>query len=613
MRTAIAPIESYGETGISMMSGNGTWHRCHPIFAIFIGDYPEQSLVTCTYNGRCPKCLVPSDQLGDFSRFPPRDHAEMIDVFSLADEDISRFHAACRDAGLKPVTHPFWQMLPLVNIFLSITPDVLHQLLQGVVRHLITWLRSPITFGQAEIDARCRSLPPNHHTRLFTNGISGLSGSRITGKEHKDICRILLGLVIQLPLPNGQAPSRLVKAVRALLDFVYLAQYPSHTTLTLYRLEESLARFHQNKDIFIDLGVRGHFNIPKLHSLLHYQSSISLFGTTDNYNTEQSERLHIDFTKDAYRATNHKDEYPQMTAWLERREKIQRHDAFIGWRQATGGQQSMPNYTLPTPIGPPQAHSRTLKMTRNPSVKKVTFDSLAENYGAIDFQDALADFIAQVTHPGTSASALRNWARNLLISFRAVPVYHKIKFTSSDSSLEPDIVDAVFVRPEQKDTHGRIIPSRFDTVLVRGKEEGQIHGTNGKHTSYIGLTLPNCYSGNRIAQVRVVFEIPHKVIQDLFPSPDMIPPTHLAYIEWFSPLSATPDPNHLMYRVSRLMHGGHHRAAIIPVESIICSVHLFPRFGPQCPHNWKSFSVLEKCNTFYVNPFSDRYNYLIFS
>jgi hypothetical protein len=48
-----------------------------------------------------------------------------------------------------------------------------------------------------------------------------------------------------------------------------------------------------------------------------------LFGTMDNYNTEQTERLHIDFAKDAYRATNRKNEYMQMTAWLEHHEKVQ--------------------------------------------------------------------------------------------------------------------------------------------------------------------------------------------------------------------------------------------------------------------------------------------------
>ena len=98
-------------------------------------------------------------------------------------------------------------------------------------------------------------------------------------------------------------------------------------------LEHSLAAFHKNKVVFVDLGVRNGFNVLKIHSLLHYGQSICLFGTTDNYNTKQMERLHIDFTKDAYCATNHKDEYPQMTTWLERRKKVQQHVTFIEWWQ----------------------------------------------------------------------------------------------------------------------------------------------------------------------------------------------------------------------------------------------------------------------------------------
>ena len=131
------------------------------------------------------------------------------------------------------------------------------------------------------------------------------------------MCAIILGLIINLPLPGSLISSRLVKVVRAILDFLYLAQYTSHTNETLHQLQDSLAEFHNNKLIFIDLGIREHFNIPKLHSLSHYDSSIWLFGTMDNYNTEQSERLHIDMAKDAYCATNHKDEYTQMTIWLE--------------------------------------------------------------------------------------------------------------------------------------------------------------------------------------------------------------------------------------------------------------------------------------------------------
>ena len=220
MRHLLALIKSIGETGIKMMSGNGIWRWCHPVFAVFVGDYPEQTLVTCTFNGHCPKCIVPRDQLGDYNNFPLRNFDNAIDLYLLASGDARDFHAACREAGLKPVYHPFWESLPLTNIYLSITPDILHQLLQGVMKHLISWLTSPSVFGPGAINARCRTMPPNHHITQFPRGITTLF--RVTGTEHKDICRILIGLIINLPLPNGQVSVRIVKVVHALLDFLYL-------------------------------------------------------------------------------------------------------------------------------------------------------------------------------------------------------------------------------------------------------------------------------------------------------------------------------------------------------------------------------------------------------
>ncbi|KAI9429892.1 hypothetical protein H4582DRAFT_2064501 [Lactarius indigo] len=110
-----------------------------------------------------------------------------------------------------------------------------------------------------------------------------------------------------------------------------LSQYPVHTTQTLNAMDNALCQFHENKDVFVELGVWEHFNLPKLHSLLHYTRSITHFGSTDNYNTEYSERLHIDVAKNAYRMTNFKDEYKQMTTWLECQEAMHQHTAFIEW------------------------------------------------------------------------------------------------------------------------------------------------------------------------------------------------------------------------------------------------------------------------------------------
>jgi hypothetical protein len=150
MKNVLDPISHYGETRVPMMSGDGVWQHCHPIFANFIGDYPEQVLVTCTYSRYCPKCQVPHDQLGEYNVFPCRVQATALDTYHWANEDIHTFHRKCRKAGLKPIPNPFWESFPLADIFMSITPDILHQLLQGMMKHLVQWLIR--VFGSGEID-----------------------------------------------------------------------------------------------------------------------------------------------------------------------------------------------------------------------------------------------------------------------------------------------------------------------------------------------------------------------------------------------------------------------------------------------------------------------------
>jgi hypothetical protein len=110
-----------------------------------------------------------------------------------------------------------------------------------------------------------------------------------------------------------------------------------------------------------------------------------------------------------------------------------------------------------------------------------------------------------------------------------------------------------------------------------------------------------------------MFKIPENVIKLVFPSVDTSPLNHLAYVEWFTPIPATPDPVNGMYKVSRLFRDGARHASIIPVKAILCSVHLFPRLTNPTPMQWVSSSVLEHCQTFYVNPFSNRNSYLRFA
>ena len=86
------------------------------------------------------------------------------------------------------------------------------------------------------------------------------------------------------------------------------------------------------------------------------------------------------------------------------------------------------------------------------------------------------------------------------------------------------------------------------------------------------------------------------------------------YVQWFKPIPAMPDRNYGMYRVSRSLSEGRRQVSIIPVDTIVSSVHLFPRIIPNTLHeHWNMFTVLERCQTFYVNPFSNRDIFLLFS
>jgi hypothetical protein len=387
MRIVTKSLHTSPPNGIELIGGDGAVRGGFPVVAAYAADYPEQALVTCTrYLQTCPKCFVSKDELGEHLSQGPRHQKESIRTIRHAcrQSTRARIDAILKDHGLNPISNAFWIGLPHCNIHDAITPDILHQLYQGLVKHLCGWLQTLI--GDAELDARFKRMPRVHGVRLFSNGISCLT--QVSGPEHREICKQLLGCIVDAP----GAPAGVIRATRGLLDFLEIAQYQSHTEAMLGYMVDVLDEFHSNKEVFINLGARINedFNFEKLHSFEHYADSIRRFGTTDNYNTEASERLHIDYAKDAYRATNKKEFLEQMTQWLDRRERMAAFDLILQWRH---GEMPKPR-TRRRQLLPPGVH-----LAKNPSARAVPFSVLQDRFGAMRFKDALEGFIANRLQP----------------------------------------------------------------------------------------------------------------------------------------------------------------------------------------------------------------------
>ena len=109
-------------------------------------------------------------------------------------------------------------------------------------------------------------------------------------------------------------------------------------------------------------------------------------------------------------------------------------------------------------------------------------------------------------------------------------------------------------------------------------------------------------TGLTVGQVRAIFCLPEEF--GSFPDP-------LAYIEWFTAFQL-PVPDLEMYQISRLTRQYRRRASIIPVSQIERSIHLIPKFGRQMDISWSAEDVLERCKTFYVNPYVCHLDFLLF-
>jgi hypothetical protein len=379
MKRILRTLRHAGMHGVEMVCADCIIRLIFPILAVYIADHPEQCLVACCLENRCPICTVHFNSRGEYMASPPRSQPLTEQV--LFNQAHGQQPPEFQDWGMREVFSPFWAGMPYSDIFLCIACDILHQLLLGVFfAHFVQWII--MIMGSKAVDERFKALPKFPGLMHFKNGITGVS--QWTGAEHKEMIRSFLGIIA------GAVDRRVLCAARALLDFIVYAQYQSHTTESLQQMQQVLENFHATKDVFIELGVRKNFNIPKLHSMLHYVEVIKRLGSLDGFNSEHSEHLHIDNAKRPYRATNRRDYVAQMTQWIQRQEALVLQNAFIEWCRL----HPDPSAESLSPPSVCQTICPTYTVSKRP-LGLLSARTLADVYSAHDFISALDSFLQQ--------------------------------------------------------------------------------------------------------------------------------------------------------------------------------------------------------------------------
>ncbi len=469
MKTILEPLKKAGKMGVKMKNSKGEILQVHPFLCCYVADYPEQCLVLCTKYGTCPKCRQKAGNLQsvmkDAARTSQWTKSVILDAKEQASSSISAFHQACMERDVAGGTFdPFWSDFPYTDIHKAITPDILHQLYQGIFKHVVGWCQSIV--GEKELDRRICALPLGQELRWFKNRISALG--QIAGSERKNMAKILLACIHDVLAPRG------VWAVKALLDFIYLAQYSTHDTITLSYMEDALKKFHHDKKYFIDVGCREHLNFPKLHSLIHYVDSIKLFGTTDNYNIEMFERLHIDFAKHGWRATNKRDEFPQMIHWLSRQEKVNYFDHLLSSRLSSLSNTSSSNSNSSQSSSPTlnSASKRSrITLAKKPQYPSCPLTIIQATHNAPQFQRHLKQYINNFLPDPLPSRQLETTH----FPFNNIEVYSMFRFhpeTIQDDNKECDIVRAV-------PCSSPCPRGRFDTVIVINNNTAEATGLEG--------------------------------------------------------------------------------------------------------------------------------------
>ncbi|KAI9452139.1 hypothetical protein BJY52DRAFT_1205778 [Lactarius psammicola] len=515
----------------------------------YIADYPEQALLACIVQGWCH---VRRSQ----------EHSELL----VKEFELGMLWDEYRLVGdVIPFTHHF----PRADIHQLLSPDLLHQLIKGCFKdHLVMWVNNYIKAEHSaskaqkifdDINRRIALAPPFAGLRRF---LKGQNFKQWTSDDSKALMKVYL------PAIQGHVPDKMVQAICSFLEFCYIARRDIHDTRTLEALDDALQRFHKHHEIFRKCGICESFNLPRQHSLVHYNKLICAYGAPNGLCSSITESKHIKAMKEPWRHSNRYDALRILHKPQDEPSQLVNQDSsiFLGNNDGAGddtGRGSM-NEVEGDDNGDGDIAGPTVKA--HVDLAKPNFPYLIQ---LLIRDQAYPDLNSDTIHSTT----LPIFYGKITVYPSTVSTFHAPSDISGTGGMCCEHICSV-----HSWRHG---PGHYDTVFVN---------TDSAAEGMLGLD---------VARVHLFF---------LFSFEGTYYPC--ALMHWFARKGNSPDDITGMWIVKpyTLEDDDEPFATVIYLDTVLRVAHLLPVFGSECVSRTTSFTdTLDTFSTFYVNKYTDHH------
>ncbi|KAI6095337.1 hypothetical protein F5141DRAFT_1013486 [Pisolithus sp. B1] len=250
INVVLSPLKTATSVGVMMSDPRGNLCYCFTPLAAWIADMPEEGLLAGTAMKVSPVTTATSKEFGDPFQHPPCTAVTMLAAIHSACSqcplmDYKNFLKAMRWFQLNGIIEPCWNLWPLSDPSIFLTPEVLHHFHQMFWDHNVKWCIN--VTGATELDFCFSIIQTSMGYWAFSDRISRLK--QVTGHDHHAVqCYIIAAVA-------GSIPCKFLIAIRTLLDFHHLAQVPSFTTQSLEKVASSLQEFHNHKEAIVSEGI----------------------------------------------------------------------------------------------------------------------------------------------------------------------------------------------------------------------------------------------------------------------------------------------------------------------------------------------------------------------